>query len=273
MMAADCAALARESAMGILFSRGTTIEPEAVHCLRHQEITGEGTGTIAVSSILSPNTLLLIGQGGTLEMFKHRMAASLGARLNLKKADGVWPPLHTPILWQRNVWNRAGVIMQRMTGGLKIPTPNILSLVTGRMSYTRSMRDTIVQWLDHPQKLWDVICEVLGMAIETVVHIGPDPNLVPATFERPSDNVLAQRASTSFSRWGRSAVSFMARRPWLTPVLSTRAVLLRALRGARDSGRLAAGPGRAISYAGPSIATYGNADRCSPIVAKPITSS
>jgi [acyl-carrier-protein] S-malonyltransferase len=227
-LADDCAELARDAAMGILFSRGSELDVEAVNrlCL---EVTTDGNGVVAVSSYLSPNTVLLIGQGNTLDRFRERMGTALGARLNLRKAEGLWPPLHTPILWQRNIPNRAGVMMQSMPGGLKAPSPAILSMVTGRTSYNSyNARDTIVRWLDQPQRLWDGVCEILGLGIETVVHVGPDPNLIPATFKRLSDNVRAQVEGSSPSRWGRQAVALIARRAWLTPILSTRAVLLRA---------------------------------------------
>jgi [acyl-carrier-protein] S-malonyltransferase len=201
---------------------------EAVHrlCI---EITGEGHGAIGVSSYLSPNTMLLIGQGETLSRFKDRMGAALGARINLRKADGVWPPLHTSLLWQRNVPTRAGVLMQTMGGGLTAPQPPVLSLVTGSTSYNSyNARETMVRWLDQPQRLWDAVCEILGQGIETVFHVGPDPNLLPATFKRLSDNVRLQTTGRSLGSLGLQAVSLIARRAWLANFLTTRAALLRA---------------------------------------------
>jgi [acyl-carrier-protein] S-malonyltransferase len=226
-MADDCAALARDVTMGILFSRGAELPAATVHkmCV---EITSEGNGVLAVSSYLAPNAMLLLGQGTTLDRFKQRVPTDLGGRINLRKVDGVWPPLHTPILWQNNITNRAGVMIQGMHGGLTTPSPAVLSLVTGKTSYTDyNSREMLVRWLDHPQRLWDGVCEILSQGIETVVHVGPDPNLVVATFKRLSDNVKAQETAT-FARWGKQAVSLLARRAWLTPILSSRAVLLRA---------------------------------------------
>lgn len=227
-LAGDCADLARGAAMGILFSRGPELDVEAVHrlCI---EITAEGHGTISVSSYLSPNTILLIGQDGTLSSFKDRMSAALGARVNLRKAEGAWPPLHTTLLWQRNIPSRAGVRMQTMGGGLQAPNPPVLSLVTGSKSYNSfNARDTLVRWLDQPQRLWDAVCEILGEGIETVFHIGPDPNLIPATFKRLSDNVRLQTAGRSLGSFGLQAVSLIARRAWLANFMTTRATLLRA---------------------------------------------
>ncbi|MGC3966501.1 MAG: hypothetical protein QM775_03775 [Pirellulales bacterium] len=220
--------LAKGAAMGILFSRGPEIDVVAVQrlCI---EINQEDHGVIAVSSYLSPNTMLLIGQRETLAEFKNRMHAVLGARVNLRKTEGAWPPLHTPILWQRGIPSRAGQAMQTMAGGVDLPHPNVLSLVTGKMSYNGyNARQTIVEWLERPQRLWDGVCEILGSGAEVVLHIGPDPNLIPATFKRLSDNVAAQTAGRSFNSWGKQAVSLIARRAWLAPVLSTRVGLLRA---------------------------------------------
>ena len=227
-LAGDCADLARGANMGILFSRGQELDVEAVHrlCI---EITAEGHGTISVSSYLSPNTMLLIGQDGTLASLKDRMSSVLGARVNLRKADGAWPPLHTTLLWQRNIPNRAGVRMQTMGGGLQPPNPPVLSLVTGGMSYNSfNARDTLIRWLDQPQRLWDAVCEILGQGVETVFHIGPDPNLIPATFKRLSDNVRLQTTGRSLGSIGLQAVSLIARRAWLANFMTTRATLLRA---------------------------------------------
>ncbi len=64
-MAEDSAALAGNVVMGILFSRGPAIDEMDVHRLCRL-ITSEGNGTIAVSSILTPNTYLLLGQNDTI---------------------------------------------------------------------------------------------------------------------------------------------------------------------------------------------------------------
>ena len=46
-----------------------------------------------------------------------------------------WPPLHTPIVRQRHIPDRAAVMMDAMQGGLQPPCPPVLSLVTGERSY------------------------------------------------------------------------------------------------------------------------------------------
>ena len=105
----------------------------------------------------------------------------------------------------------------------------MLSLVTGKQSYNDvNARDLLTQWIDHPQRLWDAVSETLAMGIETVVHVGPEPNLVLATFKRLADNVATQMASRSWEGMGLRAVGRAVRRPWLGKLLPTRSSLLRS---------------------------------------------
>ena len=61
-----------------------------------------------------------------------------------------------------------------------------------------------------------------------LVHVGPDPNLIPATFKRLSDNVEAQLTGYSPGKLSKRVVSHLVRRPWLTKLLPSRTALLRA---------------------------------------------
>jgi [acyl-carrier-protein] S-malonyltransferase len=77
--------------------------------------------------------------------------------------------------------------------------------------------------------MWDVVDQTLAAGIETVVHVGPEPNLIPATFTRLSIDVSSQLEGRSFSSMGLRAVSrIIRRRSWLTRLLSNDAALLRA---------------------------------------------
>jgi len=228
MLAVDCAELAADCTMGVLFSRGPAIELDNVHwlCMR---INSEGLGTIAVSSILSPNTVLLIGQRNTVERFSDLMTDLLGKQVHLRRNQYRWPPLHTSILWERQIPDRAGRLMQNLPGGLTKPVPDVLSLVTGKTSYNdHNSRDLLRKWTDHPQRLWDAVCETLGAGIETVIHVGPSPNLIPATFARVAENVRGQMTGHRWSKIGLRAVSQAVRRPWLAKLLPSRSTLLRA---------------------------------------------
>ena len=219
-MAADCAALAENVTMGVLFSRGPAIDEMDVNRLCRL-ITSEGNGTIAVSAILTPNTYLLLGQNDTIARFKAEMHKFLPDPAHIKINPERWPPLHTPIVRQRHIPDRAAVMMAEMRGGFQPPCPPVLSLVTGERSYDDyHARDILRDWIDHPQRLWDAVCETLSSGITTVIHVGPGPNVIPATFNRLSENVSQQMASgRGLGRMGMRAAAGLARRPWLSALL------------------------------------------------------
>lgn len=227
-MATDCAALATNVRMGVLFSRGPSINELDVQRLCRQ-ITTEGNGTIGVSSILSPNTYLLLGQNDTVMRFKQRMHEFLPDPAHLRVNPDIWPPLHTPIVRQRYIPDRAAVMMATMPGGFQPPCPPIISLVTGQRSYDDfHAREILRNWVDHPQRLWDAVYDTLASGVTTVVHVGPAPNLIPATFHRLSENVREQTSGRSWGKMGMRAAAGLARRPWLSAILPSRAALLRA---------------------------------------------
>jgi [acyl-carrier-protein] S-malonyltransferase len=226
-LADDCTALAADTTMAVLFSKGPALDLAAVQrrCL---EISQEGKGTLAISSLLSPNTLLLLGQSTTLERFKKDLA-TLFPGAYLRRNQHLWPPLHTPIMWQRQIPNRAAVLFETARGGFRLPSVALLSGVTGKASYNDyNSRELLHRWVDHPQRLWDMVYETLMAGVNLVVHVGPEPNLIPATFKRLSDNVSEQLSGKTWKSFGLRAASHMVRRAWLTPLLSSRAALLRA---------------------------------------------
>ena len=225
-VAADCVAMAEGVTMGVLFSRGPVLDLNDVQrlCLR---ITAEGRGVIAMSAYLAPNPVLVLGQGPTIDRFSELMHDVFPDRVYLRKNNEHWPPMHTPLVWRRNINTRAGIMMHTLPGGMRKPDPPIFSLVTGKMDYTdTNARAIIYRWVDQPQRLWDAVYETLATGIKTVVHVGPDPNLIPATYQRLSDNVNAQLSGYSPSSLGLRAMAVA--RPWLTAVLPSRTALLRA---------------------------------------------
>jgi [acyl-carrier-protein] S-malonyltransferase len=227
-VSADCVELAIGTTLGVLFSRGPALDGHAVErlCLR---INQAGHGVIGISAYLSPNSLLLHGQGNTIDRFAELMPEWLPQRLHLRKNENLWPPLHTPIVWQRNVPNRASVLMHTIGGGMKAPVPPILSMVTGKLSYDDvNFRQLMAEWIDHPQRLWDAIYETLAQGIEVVVHVGPEPNLGPATFTRLTENVRGLLSDRSIAGLRMRAISQAVRRPWLARLLPHRSALLRA---------------------------------------------
>lgn len=227
-MADDAVALAEGVTLGVLFSRGPLLDFDEVNrlCLR---ISAAGQGVIGVSSYLAPNTVLVLGQNGTLDRFAELMHETFPDRVYLRKNPDAWPPMHTPLVWQRNIPNRAAVMLQTLPGGFAKPHPPVLSLVTGKMSYNDyNSRDLLIRWIDQPQRLWDAVYETLASGAKTVIHVGPDPNLVPATFQRLSDNVLGQIAGSSLNSLSLRAISHAVKRPWLSALLPSRTALLRA---------------------------------------------
>ena len=227
-LARDCAELARDVSLCVLFSRGPVLDLDTVRRLCLQ-LGQRGEGIIDVSTYLSPNSLILMGQNGTLGSFEALMHDVFPQQVYLRRNQHRWPPLHTSIMWQRNIPNRSALLMQTTPGGLRAPAIPILSMVTGEASYQEiNSREILHRWVDHPQRLWDVVYKLLSGGIETVVHVGPAPNLVPATFHRLSTNIRGQMNGRGLGGLGRRAVSRFVRRPWLTRLLPSFTALFRA---------------------------------------------
>lgn len=223
-LADDCVALSRDVTLGVLFTRSRELVLDDVQrlCL---EVNQEGRGVVGISAYLAPNTLLVMGQGDTLDRLSARARESLNVRVHLRKNDHKWPPLHTPIVWQRNISNRAAHQMHTLPLKFTAPKPRVFSLVSGSYGYTTvNARELLGQWVDRPQRLWDAVYETLSSGVTAVIHVGPAPNIIPATFQRLSADVVSQ---TSESRSLR-ALSAAVRRQWLRRLLPQRAALLRA---------------------------------------------
>jgi [acyl-carrier-protein] S-malonyltransferase len=228
-VADDCVELAKEVTLGVLFSRGPVLDFEMVRrfCL---EISQVGKGIIDISTYLSPNSLLLMGQNGSVAHFEARIHDAFPKQVFLRRHNHRYPPLHTPIMWQRNIPNRTALLLQTIPGGFQKPSVPLLSMVTGAASYQEfNSRELMHQWVDHPQRLWDIVYKVLSDGIETVVHVGPAPNLVPATFHRLANNLANQTQGKGLGQFGRRTLSRLVRRPWLTRLLPSSAVLFRGL--------------------------------------------
>jgi [acyl-carrier-protein] S-malonyltransferase len=227
-LASDCAELAAETSMGILFTRSPVLPEDDVMRLCHA-VSSEGHGLIGPSAFLSPNTALLLGQGDTLNRVEKAMKSFLPDKVMLRRNPNHWPPLHTPIVWERNIPNRTAMALYHIEGGSAKPTPSIISCVTGEADYDPvNCRETLIRWTDHPQRLWDAIDGTLAAGVQRVVHVGPSPNLVPATFARLANNVGKQLGNGYLNRMGRGVVSSMNRHTWLGHLLPHKAALLRA---------------------------------------------
>ncbi|MEJ7637911.1 MAG: hypothetical protein WKF75_08005 [Singulisphaera sp.] len=227
-LAADAAELAHDATMGVLFTKGPALRVEDVErlCLA---IRSEGRGLIGPSAFLSPNTALLLGQGDTLDRLERKIPESFTGKVMLRRKPHRWPPLHSPLVWQRHIPNRTAVALHRIEGPLGTPNPPVISCVTGEASYDAiNGREILARWTDAPQRLWDVIDETLASGVEVVLHVGPAPNLVPATFARLSNNVSRYLKNKYVHRLGREVVSGMNRYAWLARLLPAKTALLRA---------------------------------------------
>jgi [acyl-carrier-protein] S-malonyltransferase len=223
-LADDCVALAHDVKLGVYFSRGAVVPVHDVSrlCLR---INHEGQGVMGVSAYLSPNSVLLMGQGDTLARFRKRAKEEVDADAHLRLHHGDWPPMHTPILWERNIPNRAAHMLHTLPGGFTAPSPTVFSLVTGKPSYNDyNAREIIHRWIDHPQRLWDAVYATLDRGIERVIHVGPDPNIIPSTFKRLAIDVDVQTRG----RLGVRTLKAIVPHPWLKRILPNQAALLRA---------------------------------------------
>lgn len=226
-LAPDCAELAADTTMGVLFTRGPVLDEEEVHraC---RAISAEGRGLIGPSAFLSPNTALVLGQGDTLDRLDRSIKDHFPGRVMLRRNPNRWPPLHSPIVWEKGIPNRAATMMYRLKGGSSVPRPGIISCVTGEVSYdAENSRDLMIRWTDQPQRLWDAIETLLNSGAETVIHVGPSPNLIPATFSRLSNNVTKHLQNKHLQRIGNNVVTTMRRHAWLGHILPAKASLLR----------------------------------------------
>jgi [acyl-carrier-protein] S-malonyltransferase len=193
-----------------------------------QAVSGEGSGLIAPSAFLSPNTVLLLGQGQTIDRVEAVMKDYLPGKVMLRRNPNRWPPLHTPLVRLRNVPNRTASALYAIAGTRPAPVPPVVSCVTGRSGDDVSTRETLIQWTERPQRLWDAIDAVLTSGAEAVIHVGPSPNLIPATFARLSNNVNKALNNKFLRGVGRGVATSMNRHAWLATLLPHRAALLRA---------------------------------------------
>jgi [acyl-carrier-protein] S-malonyltransferase len=230
-LAPECAELAADLTMGVLFTRGPDLPMDVVERLC-RSISSEGKGLIGPSAFLSPNTALILGQGDTIDRLdaaKGEILGHKGHKVMLRRNANRWPPLHSPLVWQRSIPNRTAMALYRTGGGREKPNPTLLSCVTGEASYDKgNVRELLTDWTDHPQRLWDVIDRTLAMGTEVVIHVGPRPNLIPATFSRLSNNIGRLLGNRYMQLLGRGVASGLGRNAWLGRILPSKTTLLRA---------------------------------------------
>jgi [acyl-carrier-protein] S-malonyltransferase len=227
-LAHDCADLTKDTTLGILTSPRETMEPERVQRLC-SAISSRGHGMVGPSTFLSPYQVILLGQADTLDLLEAEMRDYLPAGISLRRRPNQWPPIHTPLVWERSVPNRAAVALYHTGGGNQRPRPTIVSCTTGRANYDEwNSREILTDWTDHPQRLWDAIEYTLGSGAELVIHVGPEPKLIPTAFERLSGKVMKTLKHRHLDSLGRRVLPSISRNQWLARRLPHNAVVLRA---------------------------------------------
>jgi [acyl-carrier-protein] S-malonyltransferase len=227
-LATDCAELTANTTIGILSIQG---EPLPIEDVQHlcSTISRRGQGLIGPSTYLSPHQVLLLGQGKTPELLEHEMRDFLPAGVTLRCKPNHWPPLHTPLVWERNIPNRTAMMMYHTDGGQRKPAPSVVSCTTGLSNYDEwNSRAILADWTDHPQRLWDAMEQTLASGAELVIHVGPEPKLLTTSFDRLSHKVMKQLKMRHLDRLGSSVIPSISRNSWLTRKLPANAVLLRA---------------------------------------------
>jgi [acyl-carrier-protein] S-malonyltransferase len=227
-LAVDCAELTADTTMGILSVHGGVLRIEDVEHLC-AAISRKGHGLVGPSTYLSPYQVLLIGQHDTLDLLEVEMRDFLPAGVILRRRPNHWPPLHTPIVWERNIPNRTAMAMHQIGGGDRKPTPPVVSCTTGLCNYDEwNSRGILADWTDHPQRIWDVMENTMASGAELVIHVGPEPKLFPTGFERLSTRIMKQLKMRHLDRLGSSVIPSLSRSGWLNRKLPANAVLLRA---------------------------------------------
>jgi [acyl-carrier-protein] S-malonyltransferase len=227
-LAQDCADLTTDTTIGILSMTGQALPIEQLRrlCIK---ISSRGEGLIGPSTYLSPYQAILLGQGNTLDLLEREMTTHLQGSATLRRRPNRWPPLHTPLVWERNVPNRTAVSLYHIAGGDRKPTPPVVSCTTGVANYDEfNSRAILADWTDHPQRLWDAMKYTLTAGVEMVIHVGPEPRLFPTGFERLSDKIKKQMRRRHLDRLGNSIFPSISRNRWLNRSLPGRAAVWRA---------------------------------------------
>jgi len=223
-LADDCASLAEGVKLAVLFTRSASLPMDEVHRAIDQ-VNRTGQGIMGLSTVLAPSALLLMGQGDTLDRFRDLIGSAVKEKVSFRRRDDRFPPMHTCITWLKQIPNKVSLRLLTLPCSGRRPEPPLLSMVTGLLSYNDyNFRSLMGRWVDHPQQLWHVVTATLTMGVNTVLHIGPAPNLLPATFTRLKENVESQTRGSI----GIRALAAVVRRPWLAALLPTEASLLRA---------------------------------------------
>jgi [acyl-carrier-protein] S-malonyltransferase len=227
-LAQDCAEITANTTIGVLSVSGRALPVEQVRRLCIW-ISSRGHGLIGPSTYLSPYQAILLGQGDTFDLLEREMSNHIQAGATLKRRPNRWPPLHTPLVWERNVPNRTALALYHIKGGEHRPTPPVVSCTTGVANYDEfNSRAILADWTDHPQRLWEAMKYTLASGVDLVIHVGPEPRLFPTGFQRLSDRIKKQMRRRHLHHLGHSLFPSISRNRWLNRSLPAKAAIWRA---------------------------------------------
>ena len=112
-MSDDGVELAHDVTLAVLFRRREELSLDRVNQLL-LEINREGEGVIGISTHLGPNSVLIMGSGNTITMLRGRLKDIAPKGIHLRCNDHRWPPLHTPIVWEKDFTTRAGRMLHTL---------------------------------------------------------------------------------------------------------------------------------------------------------------
>ena len=214
-LAHDCADLTADTTMGILSSPSGTLEPERVQRLC-SAISSRGPGwsgrrptsrrTRCCCSARATRSTCSRPRCGTTCPRPSRCGAGpiTGRRCTRPWSGSGASP--TARRW-RSITPAAAISSRSRT---------VVSCTTGRANYDEwNSREILTEWTDHPQRLWDAIEHTLGSGVDLVIHVGPEPKLIPTTFERLSGKVMKQLKNRHLDSLGRRVLPSISRNHWL----------------------------------------------------------
>ena len=227
-VAADAVALTEGVTLGVLFSRGPLLDIDQVQrlCL---DINLTGQGVVGMSSILAPNTVLLLGQGDTLDRFSAAMHDAFPARvLFAQEQRAMAADAHADRLATQSAQSRG---RDDADIARRIPQAGAAPAVAGdrQAELQRLQRPGYPLPLDRPSAA-AVGCGLrdFGLGRENGDPRRPGSEPDPRHISALRDNVTAQMTGRSLNSLSMRAISQAVKRPWLTALLPSRTALLRA---------------------------------------------
>ena len=179
MMSSDGVELARGVTLGILFSRRELLDEAKVRQLL-LDINFQGDGVIGISTHLGPNSVLVMGTGGTIDMLKRRLKEIAPKGVHLRCNPNRWPPLHTPIVWEKDINSRAARLLHTLPGGFKAPPSSRLVTCHGSHELRRFQRPGTHDSLGRPYPA--ALVSRHGGAVVRDLHRDPRGVPVPTLF-------------------------------------------------------------------------------------------